>query len=247
MIAMQFLLFTLYAPFSAHGEVAVGEHRMMWDRPGRSAILGLIAAALGIDRSDENGHARLDASLWYAVQTDAGGQPFTDYQTTQVPSKKRKQSFSTRREELAADDLNTILSVREWRADALYTIALWPRQEAVDLEAISAALARPVFTLYAGRKAGPLGWPLQPRIVPADNLLQALADDPMKRDAELNKWLGSLMVAGGQSLAFDAEAQGHGAPEPQRIVVRRDQLANRARWQFIERREGILDHPGAAS
>jgi CRISPR system Cascade subunit CasD len=246
-IAMQFLLFTLYAPFSAHGEVAVGEHRMMWDRPGRSAILGLVAAALGIDRSDEDKHARLDAGLWYAVQTDAGGQPFTDYQTTQVPSKRRKQSFSTRRQELGADDLNTILSVREWRSDALYTIALWPRHDDVELEAILSALVKPVFTLYLGRKAGPLGWPLQPRIVPADDLLQALENDPMKMDVELNTWLGSLKAAGGQSLAFDAEAQGYGAPKPQRIVVRRDQLASRARWQFVERREGILDHPGITS
>ena len=44
---MGFLLFTLYAPMASFGEVAVGERRMSWSRPGRSAILGMVAARLG--------------------------------------------------------------------------------------------------------------------------------------------------------------------------------------------------------
>ena len=50
---MRFLLFTLYAPMGSFGEIAVGERRMSWARPGRSAILGLVAAAQGVDRADE--------------------------------------------------------------------------------------------------------------------------------------------------------------------------------------------------
>ena len=58
---MRYLLLTLYAPLGACGEIAVGERRMSWARPGRSAILGLVAAACGVERADEAAHRRLDA------------------------------------------------------------------------------------------------------------------------------------------------------------------------------------------
>ncbi len=243
---MRFLLFTLCAPFSAHGEVAVGERRMGWDRPGRSAILGLVAAALGLDRDDEAAQRGLDDGLWFAVRTDAAGQPFTDYHTTQVPGTRRDRRFATRREELAGVGLNTILSIREWRSDALYTAALWERPEAdrriADLERIKDALAQPVFILYLGRKAGALGWPTSPRIVEAPGLIEALHADPAYADRIMQEWLGPLQRRDqGQSLAFDAEATGFGAPQPDRIVIRRDQPVSRSRWQFADRRVGIID------
>ena len=45
----QHLVFLLHAPLGAMGGVAVGERRAGFDRPGKSAILGLVAAALGLD------------------------------------------------------------------------------------------------------------------------------------------------------------------------------------------------------
>ena len=137
---MHFLLFTLYAPMGSFGEIAVGERRMSWARPGRSAVLGLIAAAQGIERTDEAAHRNLEAGLYYAVRTDAPGRPLMDYHTAQTPKGRRGRTFATRREELEADDLNTVLSSREWRADACFTVALWPRLgEAVDLNEMAGA------------------------------------------------------------------------------------------------------------
>ncbi len=236
---MRFLLFTLYGPLAAHGEVAVGERRMGWDRPARSAILGMIGAALGVDRTNEDGHRALDEGLWYAVRTDSDTRPFTDYHTTQVPGTRRNRTFSARREELQAEDCSTILSTREWRSDALYTVALWPKpSNTADLDAIAGALSRPHFVLYVGRKAGPLGWPLNPRIVEAATLVDALQADPARSDETQNRWLKRRSQS---SLAFDAEAETYGAPRADRIVVRRDRLVSRARWQFAERREGIVE------
>ena len=54
-----FLLFTYYAPIAAFGQVAVGEVRGSWERPGKSAILGLLAAGLGLARDDAEGQACL--------------------------------------------------------------------------------------------------------------------------------------------------------------------------------------------
>ena len=246
---MRFLLFTHYAPMTAHGEVAVGERRMGWDRPSRSAIIGLVAAAMGIDRADDKKHQELDAGVWYAVRTDAGGRPFTDYHTTQVPGTQRKRRFATRREELAAENLNTILSVREWRADALYTVALWRRDEGkADLDAIVAALERPFYTLYGGRKAGPLGWPPSPRLVEAATLVEALRADPMSKNELLGGLLGILRAEkDNQPLAFDADAVNLGVPQSYQIVVRRDRIVSRRTWQFAERREGMCSHWEAGS
>ena len=140
-----FLLFTLYAPMGSLGQIAVGERRMGWARPGRSAILGLIAAALGIERVDEAAHRNLETGFFYAVRTDAPGRPFIDYHTAQTPKARRGRMFATRREELDADDLHTVLSSREWRSDVCFTIALWPRHDqAVNLSEIVDALRHPV-------------------------------------------------------------------------------------------------------
>ena len=64
-----FLLFTYYAPIAAFGQVAVGEVRGSWERPGKSAILGLLAAGLGLARDDAEGQAALAEAYGYAVRT----------------------------------------------------------------------------------------------------------------------------------------------------------------------------------
>ena len=141
---------------ASFGEIAVGERRMSWARPGRSAILGLVAAAKGIERSDEVAHRRLESGLHYAVRTEASGIPLTDYHTAQTPRARKGRNFATRREELESEDLNTVLSTREWRVDASFTVALWPRHgAALDIEEIAGALRRPFFVIYMGRKSAP--------------------------------------------------------------------------------------------
>ena len=124
---MQFLLFTLYAPMGSFGEIAVGERRMSWARPGRSAVFGLVAAALGIERADEAGHRNLETGLYFAVRTDAAGRPFIDYHTAQTPKARKGRSFTTRRKEVMSGDSYTVLSSREWLADPCFTVSLWRR------------------------------------------------------------------------------------------------------------------------
>ena len=141
---MRILLFTLYSPMASFGEVAVGERRMSWARPGRSAVFGLVAAALGIERADEAAHRKLEDALHYAVRTDAPGRPLIDYHTAQTPRARRGRTFATRREELRSENLHTVLSTREWRADACFTVALWPRPGwAFDLDGLASALQQP--------------------------------------------------------------------------------------------------------
>ena len=236
---MRFLLFTLYAPMGSFGEVAVGERRMSWARPGRSAVLGLIAAAQGIERADEAAHQQLEAGLHYAVRTDAPGRPFMDYHTAQTPKARRGRTFATRREELESDALSTVLSAREWRADACSTVALWPRSgRATDLDHIAECLRHPRYVLYLGRKSAPLGLPLDPAIIEAETFMDAF--DLRPPNDEVRR---VLQHAGVDGISHDAIACDHdapGAPDQGRIERRRDAVASRARWQFAERLERVV-------
>ena len=117
-----------------------------------------------------------------------------DYHTTQVPSSgsgRNRRQFATRRDELTAvprPDLNTILSRRDYRLDALYTIALWERPGAPrPLAELAARLHEPVFTLYLGRKSCPLALPLAAQVVTEDNIQHAMdnAQLPLPEDFTL--------------------------------------------------------------
>jgi CRISPR system Cascade subunit CasD len=114
-----YLLFRLYGPLASWGETAVGEVRPSAAWPGRSAIIGLLAAALGIRRDEEERQRALTASYGMAVCVENRGELLRDYHTTQVPPERRGVLHHTRRDELNADTLHTILSQRDYRTDAL--------------------------------------------------------------------------------------------------------------------------------
>lgn len=240
---MRFLLFTLYAPMGSLGEIAVGERRMSWARPGRSAVFGLAAGALGYDRGDEGAHRSLEAGLYYAVRTDAPGRPFIDYHTVQTPKARKGRTFATRKAELDSDGLHTVVSRREWRSDACFTVALWRRADsAVDLDGLAEALRRPWFTLYLGRKSAPLGLPLDPAIVEADTFIAAFK---ARRRNEAEEAVLNRICSDGapwREIASDADAPG--AREEGRIETRRDAVVGRARWRFTDRLERIVPWEG---
>ena len=236
---MRLLLFTLYAPLAAFGEIAIGERRMGWSRPGRSAILGLVAAAQGIDRSDETAHGNLEAGLHLAIRTDAPGRPLVDYHTAQMPKARKGRTFDTRRAELESPDLHTVLSIREWRVDAFFSIALWLRPGSdVDMDQIAASLRRPHFVLCAGRKSAPLGLPLNPAIIEANNFIEAFeARQPNEQERQvLGGIVASDMEVGVIAFDHDAEAPAVDA----RIERRRDAVLSRTRWQFADRLERVV-------
>ena len=236
---MRFLMFTLYAPMGSFGEVAVGERRMSWVHPGRSAILGLVAAAQGVERDDETAHARLEAGLHYAVRTDASGRPFIDYHTAQTPKARKGRTFATRREELESDGLNTVLSTREWRTDTCFTVALWPRRgEAIDLGEIAESLRHPRFVLYLGRKSAPLGLPLNPTIVEAETFMDAFESRQSNDDEQ--RVLRHVSAEGRSLGVIACDHDAPGAPVTGHIDRRRDSVASRVRWQFEERLERVL-------
>jgi CRISPR system Cascade subunit CasD len=239
-----FLTFALVAPVASFGGIAVGERRAGWNRPARSAVLGLIGACLGIEREDDAGQAALADEYGLALLCHAPGALLADYHTAQVPSTLRNRRFATRAAELQAPDLNTILSRRDYRVDAWHLGAVWARAAAPrwSIDAIAAAMDRPEFVPYLGRKSCPLGLHLAPRLSDAADapgaLLARHAEGPEVafRARMLNERPGAAASA---IIVLDA-ADAADDPRIQRIEVRRDQPRSRRRWQFDLRHEAVL-------
>lgn len=226
-----YLIFRLYGPMAAWGDIAVGEYRPSFAHPSKSAIIGLLAAALGIRRDEEARQKELAEICSFAVRVDAMGTLLRDYHTTQVPSAKRGVIHYTRRSELAVDEPNTILSSRDYRCDAAYTVAVEIRNSAAyTAQELANALAKPAFTLYLGRKSCPLALPLQPSIVPAATLKDALAAVTFGNDE-----LATIVEGSQVSIYWDDDTSS--GFEREHVITRRDAPLSRKRWQFAERSE----------
>jgi len=177
---MDYLLFRLYGPLASWGEIAVGESRHTAVYPGKSALLGLLAASLGIRRNEEQKHQALADGYRFAVKVLSTGQLLRDYHTTQVPDSTFRGVFRTRRDEILIgksqpDHFGTILSSREYRCDALSLVAVKPLDQApYTLAMLAEHLREPRFHLYLGRKSCPLAAPLNPCIRSGDSFMQVL-------------------------------------------------------------------------
>ncbi len=232
-----YLLFRLYGPMAAWGDIAVGEQRPSLSQPSKSAVLGLVAAALGLERDDEAAHAALAEHYAMAVCVDAPGELLRDYHTTQVPPARKGVRYATRRDELLADKLSTILSQRDYRMDAACRVALWPCSDAAPytLETLAEALEKPRFVLYLGRKACPPALPLAPRCVEAPSLCALFST------TEPTQALPPELKPDAEPMAFwellDVDEAGFPADALKMEYTRHDRLLSRHRWQFGERRE----------
>lgn len=189
-----YLLFTLRAPLQSWGtHAAVGEMRPSADHPGRAAVAGLLAAALGIRRENPDALLKLHQALRLAVRRDRFGGRLTDYHTAQTPPQTGKRVFRTRRDELVAQlgrgvAPNTVLSRREYLMDAAFTACVWLDGAAGhSLDEMRDALKRPRLALYLGRKSCPPGFPLLPWRARADNVPTALREYDAFREEILTK------------------------------------------------------------
>jgi CRISPR system Cascade subunit CasD len=243
----EFLIFTIAAPMASFGSLAVGERRPSANRPTKSQTLGLVAAALGIERGEEARLAALRDSLGFAVRVDQAGQPAFDYHTTQTPPARRNRRFATRADEVAVPkhELKTILSTREYRTGAIVSPALWLRTNdaPVSLREMRDALLQPRFPLFVGRKSHPLMLPCAPCIVDAEDVAAAFAIHDAIPDhaaiAALKEKIGLAGIASDAVIYSDIE----GVPaNPPRLSFeqRRDVPESREKWRFGLRQEAVF-------
>ena len=236
-----FLVFTLVAPMGAFGDLAGHERRggySMW--PGKSAILGLIGASLGVRRDEVERQQELKRSS-VAVSILAQGSVLRDYHTVQTVPRSIK-SPNSRREALRAatekGNLNTIITERDYVCNCVFGVAVWGMG---GLEEVRQALQTPVFMPYLGRKSCPLAAPMSPVIVDA-------VDPPAALGAVvLPAWL-TRTRAKSQSLQPVADPRRPVAiasdPFPgmpvSRVETRWDEPVDRVVWHFGQREVHIV-------
>ena len=232
----EFLVFQLYGAIASWGDIAVGEYRPSVDHPSKSAITGLIAAALGIKRENDDVHLQLNTEYGIAMCTRSSGELLRDYHTIQVPGGRRQ--YATRRDELLTDkrNLNTILSQRDYRTDAFYQIALWCRSDmsAYSLTELQERLQTPAFTFYLGRKSCPLSLPLHPLIFTCEKIKQAFEQYPLLWNLDQLCQKPSLVTYYWEQGTLKQAEVGM---EQSMSYSRRDQVLSRKRWQYSYRTE----------
>ncbi|MCM8738629.1 type I-E CRISPR-associated protein Cas5/CasD [Azospirillum sp. A1-3] len=228
--AIRQLCFTLAAPYGAWGAESQPSATTAWKAteldPPKSAIVGLLAAALGVERS---GLAPLAASVRIAVRT--GLRPERDlrpdYHTISRARRPADRTHWSRFEELrpalsGLDTSGSLLSAREHWSCGLWSVAVATATTDGDtlLERMAAALRAPRWPLYAGRKACPLGLPPDPEALDASGPVAALAAYrwPWERHPALMPVLAPLVTlkrqrAEVETLSWDQDYPGAPAAE----------------------------------
>jgi CRISPR system Cascade subunit CasD len=156
----QFLLLRLEGPLLAFGGEAVDAYGVISDFPGASMLTGLLANALGWQRSDRERLARLQQRLTFAARIDREGERIRDFQTAALGATDK--GWTTRgRPEGRAGGAGTYKSPhirrRDYDGDKAVTVALrlTDETEQPTIEQCATALQEPVRPLFLGRKSCP--------------------------------------------------------------------------------------------
>lgn len=137
--ALRGVALRLHGPLQAWGGPAVGDDRPTLPFPTRSAVLGLIAACMGVRRDERDRLLALAEGARVHVRVDARGTPLVDDQTIQG----NPNASATRQ---------TIQSKRTYLCDASFAAVVIPGPNS-SVEEITKAVAHPVFTPFLGRRA----------------------------------------------------------------------------------------------
>ncbi|OKP00266.1 type I-E CRISPR-associated protein Cas5/CasD [Xenorhabdus eapokensis] len=234
-----YLVFRLYGALASWGVEAVGEDRPTGTDPTRSAILGLLGAALGIRRDDETQLVALQQGIKIAIKQIVSGLLMRDYHTTQVPSQEKKQAHLTRKSELRdKSKLNTVLSSRDYLADGVWVITIsLTEQASFTLSALRDALIKPVFTLSLGRKSCPLALPMMPQLAEYPSLKAALDTPfpplPHQSEKANHYWQRNHDVV---SYFWEGDKDEITLPDTTTLTHQGwDEPLSRSHWQFTQR------------
>lgn len=184
---MEFLAFRLFGPMASWGDTTLTRRRPTLHAPTKSAIAGLIGAALGLRRSEPEGFwSEFVASFGMAVKVDhAAEQPLGDYHTVFTYKQNEESLCASRHEEISlikqalkekrdAWKNSIILTSRYYLLDFLATVVIWRKNESFPtFQTVTEKLICPRFPLYLGRKSCPVGLPLEPQTVQCNTLSEA--------------------------------------------------------------------------
>lgn len=161
---MPTLLLQCVAPLQSWGTQSEYIVRDTGREPSKSGIIGLLCAAMGVTRDDTATIAQL-ARLTMGVRADREGKILRDYHTITDKTKNKP---------------STVVSTRYYLADAMFLVGLEGSNSL--LESVQAALHRPRWILFLGRKCCP---PSRPPY-----LKHGLRQQLLREALETYPWLG---------------------------------------------------------
>ncbi|HSL03105.1 MAG TPA: type I-E CRISPR-associated protein Cas5/CasD [Nitrospiraceae bacterium] len=168
---MTTLLVRFIAPMQSWGTTSRFDHRDTGKEPSKSGVVGLLAAAMGIDRENWEDVEPL-THLSMGVRHDRPGVPKRDYQTAQhIISADRSKIH------------DTAVTTRDYLADAAFLVGL-VGEDRTFLERIHAALRDPAWPLALGRKS----------YVPSESIWMenAVQDAPLREALARCPWIATL-------------------------------------------------------
>lgn len=231
------LLFHISGAMCSWGSSTSGAYRPTDGYPTKSAIVGILAASLGIDRFDNKRQAQLYADFDYVVISAGTEEYIADFatiQTTMMPKGETITSLPPRAEELSRGELKTIVADRRYLCNGYYTIIVIPiGKSAIPLSELKRALEHPHYVPYLGRKSCPLSAPLCPTIEEYESIVQVIKEhkfEPFLKDKDVSIFLSkhcsphiyATFKMGGDSFIKRTRA---------------DNNPDRDNWQFSERDE----------
>ncbi|MCW9013274.1 MAG: type I-E CRISPR-associated protein Cas5/CasD [Gammaproteobacteria bacterium] len=162
-----YLILKLQGPMQSWGGHTYEDYRPTEAFPTRSGVIGLLAACIGIDRSDKKRLLDLADSIEMAVRQDERaitGSRLTDFHTVEAA---RKVDGSANK--------NPVVSRREYLCDVSFTVAIRSSLNGIfSLDDIEGAVKKPFYTPFLGRRACPVSRPLYETRVQADSFINSL-------------------------------------------------------------------------
>lgn len=169
----QTLLLRLAGPMQSWGTQSRFSIRDTGLEPSKSGVFGLLCAALGAPRDDEETLQRLRDGLTMGVRVEREGVMKKDFHTANNVAKAS-----------GSGTKDTEISDRWYLADADFLVGLESKDEAL-LLALNKALAQPVWQIFLGRKSFVASRPVRERDAPLPlPLLEALAKYDWKTDRQ---------------------------------------------------------------
>lgn len=199
-MANTILFLCLDGPMQSWGVRSRWDVRDSGQEPTKSAVIGLLGCAMGLDRDDPELES-LDRGLRFGVRADRPGVLSTDYHTVtgyhRTAEGGFKYSGGTAQGLAKAREYgeSTVVSLRDYLHDAAFLVALeGPRPL---LEKLKAHLTNPKWPVYLGRKACVPSRPVFERLADEyENLEDALKNERLiglpsktKRPRSLEAWI----------------------------------------------------------
>ena len=177
------LVLRLEAPLLAFGGVTIDQVGITRDFPAASMVTGLLANALGWERTEWEAHQTLQDRLIFAARRDRENPSgiLIDMQNAKLEANERGWTTYGKPEGRAGASYSSPhRRQREYHADACVTVVLRlePAGDAPDLNAIAEALDRPARPIFLGRKSCLPSSPLRVCNISASSAYEALRKAP---------------------------------------------------------------------